>query len=63
MNLRRKKLVLGQNLRYVGKAFPGFVNGQRYMTFLSYQTNLEILVKYNGSEITIFEYLTETVEN
>jgi hypothetical protein len=62
MNLRRRKLVAGQNLRYVGKAFPGFVTGQRYMTFLSYHTNLEIVVKYNDTEITIFEYLTETIE-
>lgn len=56
-------MLAGENIRYVGKAFPGFVPGQRYMTFLSYKGNLEILVRYNDTEIIVFEYLTETIGN
>ncbi len=61
MLLKKRKLLAGENIRYVGKPFPGFINGQRYMTFLSYKSNLEIIVKYNGSEIIVFEYLTEPI--
>ena len=52
----------GQHIRYVGKDFPGFIKGQRYMVFVSYQDKLEIRVKYNGTEVTVFEYLTEIIE-
>lgn len=55
-------MLTGQNIRFVGKDFPGFVRGQRYMIFMAYQNELEILVKYNGTEVTVFEYLTETIE-
>ncbi|MBC8052634.1 MAG: hypothetical protein H7Y13_06180 [Sphingobacteriaceae bacterium] len=61
MLLKKKKLTAGQDIRFIGKGFPGFVKGQRYMVFLSYQNNLEILAKYNNTEVTVFEYLTETI--
>ena len=55
-------MIAGQSIRFVGKEFPGFIRGQRYMVFLSYVNNLEIKANYNGAEVTVFEYLTETVD-
>jgi hypothetical protein len=62
MLLKKKKMIAGQSIRFVGKEFPGFIRGQRYMVFLSYVNNLEIKANYNGAEVTVFEYLTETVD-
>lgn len=62
MLFKKKKMLAGQHIRHVGKGFPGFIKGQRYMVFVSYQDNLQIKAMYNGTEITVFEYLTETIE-
>jgi len=39
------KLSPGQNIRYVGKGFPGFIKGLPYMTFVSYHNSSHCLVK------------------
>jgi len=47
------KLSTGQNLRYVGKGFPGFVKGQPYMTFISHHNAYQYLAKYNDVSIIV----------
>jgi len=60
----RKNLQLlpGQNLRYTGRFFPGFVKEQPYMTFISNYSVYQIRVSYNGAEIIVDKYLTDIVK-
>jgi hypothetical protein len=53
MIYKETKLVAGQNLRYTGKAFPGFVKELPYMTFISHHNLSQYLVKYNESQIIV----------
>lgn len=41
------KLEAGQNLRYTGKGFPGFVKGLPYMRFMKHHNSSQYLVNYN----------------
>lgn len=50
---RDVKLVPGQHLRYLGKGFPGYMNGQPYMVFVAYHTPSQYLVQYNGLRVVI----------
>jgi len=43
----------GQNLRYSGKGFPGYVEGQPYMVFERYADGGKIIVRYNDTSILI----------
>jgi hypothetical protein len=52
------KLVAGQNLRYVGKGFPGYIKGQPYMVFVAYHSVHEVLVKYNDADVIVNKYHT-----
>ncbi|WP_207532639.1 hypothetical protein [Desertivirga arenae] len=56
-----KKLIPGQNLRYVGKGFPGFKKGQPYMIFVEYKGIHQVLVKYNDLNVIVNKYHTEAL--
>lgn len=56
------KFIPGQNLRYMGKGFPGFVKGQPYMVFVAYHQGHEVLVKYNESNIMVSKYHLEPLK-
>ncbi len=43
----------GQNLRYHGKGFPGYVKGQPYMVFESYLNTYKIAVRYNNAKVMV----------
>lgn len=43
----------GQNLRYSGKGFPGYIKGQPYMVFESYLDNRKIVARYNHSKVLV----------
>ena len=60
----RKNLQLtpGQNLRYTGRFFPGFVKEQPYMIFIANYSVYQIRVNYNGNEIIVDKYLTDIVK-
>jgi len=47
------QLSAGQNLRYTGKGFPGFVKGSPYMTFVSHHNASQYLVSYNEVHVVI----------
>lgn len=47
------KLQPGQNLRYSGKGFPGYIPGLPYMVFVASLNNHRIAVKYNGINVCI----------
>ncbi len=47
------KLSPGQNLRYIGKGFTGYVEGQPYMVFEGYAAGGKIMVRYNNASILI----------
>ena len=55
------QLLAGQNLRYTGRGFPGYVKGQPYMVFIAGHSNYQILVEYNGANIIVDKYLTDLV--
>lgn len=60
--LRRDfKPVVGQNLRYIGRPFPGFVKGQPYMTFVQTHEENRYLVRYNEKNIVVHKFDTEPV--
>jgi hypothetical protein len=48
-----KLLLAGQNLRYVGKGFPGFIKGLPYMTFISHHNAYQYLAIYNERRIIV----------
>jgi hypothetical protein len=47
------KLQPGQNLRYAGKGFPGYVKGQPYMVFEGYLDSHKIVVRYNSAKVLV----------
>jgi len=47
------KLLAGQNLRYIGKGFPGFVKGSPYMTFVAHHNSSQCIVNYNDIHVVI----------
>jgi hypothetical protein len=53
MTHKEIKLISGQNLRYLGKGFPGYVNGLPYMTFISHHNATQYLVNYSGIPIIV----------
>jgi len=53
----------GQNLRYTGKAFPGFIKGLPYMVFVAPHSAYQILVSYNGHQLVVEKYFTEKIEH
>jgi hypothetical protein len=50
---RTIKLVKGQNLRYIGRPFPGYTADTPYMTFLNDHSVFEINVLYLEKEMII----------
>ncbi|HTD39000.1 MAG TPA: hypothetical protein VK671_00165 [Mucilaginibacter sp.] len=48
-----KLLLAGQTLRYVGKGFPGFVEGLPYMTFISHHNSYQYLANYNNVRVIV----------
>jgi len=46
-------LTPGQNLRYSGKGFPGYIKGQPYMVFESYSDGNKIIVRYNNTKVLV----------
>jgi len=55
------KLSAGQNLRYTGRGFAGYVKGQPYMVYIAPHSVYQILVNYNGTDMIIDKYLTDLV--
>ena len=55
------RLLPGQNLRYTGRFFPGFVKEQPYMIFIAIHNVYQLRVSYNGTEIIVDKYLTDIV--
>ena len=53
MTTDNAKLSPGQNLRYSGKGFVGYIQGQPYMVFERYTDGQLIVVRYNKSSILI----------
>lgn len=53
MLYKEVKLIAGQNLRYTGKGFPGFVNGLPYMTFVTHHNSTQYLVSYNNIRLIV----------
>jgi len=47
------KLTPGQNLRYLGKGFPGYIDGQPYMVFESHLNKEKIIVSYNQGRVLV----------
>jgi hypothetical protein len=54
-------MVKGQNLRYIGRPFPGYIADTNYMTFLSDHSVFEIKVLYNNTEMIINKFDVKTV--
>lgn len=47
------KFSAGQNVRYTGKGFTGFIKKQPYMLFIAYYHDNEAMVKYNGANVIV----------
>jgi hypothetical protein len=62
MTTENTKLTPGQNLRYSGKGFPGYVKGQPYMVFESYLNDQKIVVRYNDARILVNKRYTLLVK-
>lgn len=58
---KKSPLLPGQNLRYTGRFFPGFIKEQPYMVFVATHSVYQYLVNYNGLEIVVEKYFTEAV--
>lgn len=61
MTSKNLQVLPGQNLRYTGRFFPGFVKGLPYMVFIGSHSIYQIRVTYNGLEIIVDKFLTEIV--
>jgi len=60
--MKKKTTILaGQNVRYIGRGFPGYVKGQPYMIFIAYQGIYEVLVRYNNTDIKVSKSDIQTV--
>ena len=55
------QLIMGQNLRYTGKIFPGFIKGLPYMVFVSNYSAYQVMVNYNGLDTIVEKYFLEPV--
>jgi len=55
------KLSPGQNIRYIGKGFPGFIKELPYMTFVSYHNSQHCLVNYNEIRVIVSSRFTIAV--
>lgn len=55
------KFLPGQNLRYCGKGFAGFIKGQPYMVFIAYYREHDALVGYNGANVIVNRYHIDPV--
>jgi hypothetical protein len=53
MITQEMKLTPGQNLRYSGKGFPGYIEGQPYMVFERYADSQKIIVRYNATRVAV----------
>lgn len=53
MTTDKSKLRPGQNLRYLGKGFPGYIKGQPYMVFEGHLNNQKIIVSYNNGRVLV----------
>lgn len=61
-NTGQDKFIPGQNLRYCGKGFAGFIKNQPYMVFISYYREHDALVIYNGINLVINRYHVNPVQ-
>lgn len=61
MNKKKFKLVPGQNLRYTGRFFPGYIKGQPYMVFIAMHSFRQVRVNYNGEEMVVDTYFTDAI--
>jgi hypothetical protein len=61
MMRKNMQLLAGQNLRYTGKGFSGYVKGQPYMVFIASHNIYQILVSYNGINMVVDKYHTDPV--
>ncbi|HZY35603.1 MAG TPA: hypothetical protein VFE53_03080 [Mucilaginibacter sp.] len=43
----------GQNLRYTGNGFPGYIKGQPYMVFQGHLNKQKIIVSYNDRKVLV----------
>lgn len=53
---KKIKLLASQNIRYSGRTFAGYTKSQPYMVFISYHSEHEAKVNYNGKIITVSKY-------
>jgi hypothetical protein len=61
--MKQKSTILpGQNIRYIGRGFRGYVKGQPYMIFIAYHGIYEVLVRYNNADIKISKSDIQSVE-
>ncbi|MFB9841607.1 hypothetical protein [Mucilaginibacter ginsenosidivorans] len=58
---KNMKLAEGQNLRYTGKGFSGYIKGQPYMIYIATHSIYQIQVKYNGVDMVVDKYFTDLV--
>ena len=56
------ELCPGQNLRYSGKGFPGYIKGQPYMVFEGYADSRKIIVRYNSARVLVDKRYTMLVK-
>lgn len=61
MMRKKNQLLPGQNLRYTGRFFPGFIKEQPYMVFVAAHSVFQYRVNYNGLELVVEKYFTEAV--
>jgi hypothetical protein len=47
------ELKAGQNLRYHGKGFKGYIKGLPYMIFVAYHGITKVRVKYNNTNVIV----------
>ena len=52
----------GQNLRYSGKGFDGYIKGQPYMVFERYVDGQRIIVRYNSASVEVNKRYTLLVK-
>jgi len=62
MTIDEKELSPGQNLRYSGKGFPGYIEGQPYMVFERYADREKIIVRYNDTKVVVNKRYTLLVK-
>ncbi len=53
LSFTNNKLLAGQSLRFIGRAFKGFVKEQPYMVFVARLSANQILVTYKGEKLSV----------